>query len=245
MSNLIWSNLNNDWHDNSNPNKAEITTRHTVQLNNTQISAKQNKQKNDKCPNQVTSASSGFSLGMKREMELAESTHNSKKHVVIQNSKEQIDSMLESQPNKSNQKLSVSNSSGLTPVSDITMSSSLTQCSDNWEKMQLNLKMEEKQNQKRILTYVKDHLFKDLKFIPSPEMMIYSNKENSLNHYVCTALNIRMEEQWHYWSKYAGCVEKAVNAARNNALSAVKRSFLKGNSRLYCQYEDNAILTFY
>ena len=83
----------------------------------------------------MTSASSGFSSGMKREMELVESAHSSKKKcVVIQNSKEQIDSMLESQPNKSNQKLLVSNSSGLTPVSDITMPSSLTQCSDNWEK---------------------------------------------------------------------------------------------------------------
>lgn len=94
--------------------------------------------------------------------------------------------------------------------------------------------MEKKQNQKRIFSYVKDHLFKDLKFIPSPEMMIFSIKEKSLNHLVCTALNIRLEDQRNYWSKYAGCIEKAVNAARNNAVLAVKRSFLKGNTNHYC-----------
>ena len=90
--------------------------------------------------------------------------------------------------------------------------------------------MEEKQNQKRLFSYVKDHLFKGLKNIPSPEMMIFTREENSLNHYVCMALNIRLEDQWSYWSKYAGIIEKAVNAARNDAVSAVKKSFLEGNT---------------
>ena len=159
-------------------------------------------------------------------------TTNKKNCVIIQNSKAQIDSMLKTQANKSNQIISTSSASGITPISDITMSSSISQCSLNWNKMQQNLKMEEKQNQKRIMSYVKDHLFKDLKFIPLPEMMIFSNKENSLNHYVCKALNIKLKDQRTYWSKYAGCIEKAVNAARNDAVSAVKRSFLKGNTKL-------------
>ena len=132
--------------------------------------------------------------------------------------------MLVTQPNNFNQKLSVSSALGLTPISDITTSSSIAQGSENWKKQQQNLKLEEKQNQK-IFSYVKDHLFKDLKFIPSPEMMVFSNKENRLNHFVCTALNIALEEQWCYWLKYAGCMEKAINHAQNDAVAAVKRFF--------------------
>ena len=93
------------------------------------------------------------------------------------------------------------------------------------------------------MSYVKDHLFKDLKFIPSPDMMIFSSEENSLTHFVCMALNITIEDQWSYWSKYAGFIEKAVNAARNDAVSAVKKSFLKGKPNCLCYKLYKSVLT--
>ena len=69
-------------------------------------------------------------------MELAALAHATviKKRVIIQNTKAQIDSMLVTKPNNFNQKLSVSSASEITPISDITMSSSIAQCSENWKK---------------------------------------------------------------------------------------------------------------
>ena len=123
--------------------------------------------------------------------------------------------MLKAQPNKFNQKLSASSVSGLMPTSEVMPSSSSIQCSENWMKMQQNLKLDEKQNQKRILSYVKDYLFKDLEFIPSPEMMTFSNKMQSHNYLVCKAHNIKEKDQWCYWAKYAACIEKSLNARGN------------------------------
>lgn len=64
--------------------------------------------------------------------------------------------------------------------------------------------------------------------------MIFSSGENSLSHFVCNALNIKIEDCQSYWSKYSKCVEHALNAARNDAVSALKRSFLKGKPKLSC-----------
>jgi len=232
MSNLITNNSSNKWNEHLNSSQTNVATKQTVTLDNIQIKGKRPGQKYNQSPNEVTSASTGFSSGMKREMEMTSLANAKvmKKRVIIQNTEVQIDSMLVTKRNNSNQIKSVSSASEITPISDITMSTSIAQCSDNWKKIQQDLKMEETQNKKRIMSYVKDHLFKDLKFIPSPEMMIYTSDRNSLNNYVCTALNIRLEDQWNYWAKYAGIIEKAVNAARNDAVSAVKKSFLKGKT---------------
>jgi len=94
--------------------------------------------------------------------------------------------------------------------------------------MQKSLISEEKQNKKRIEAYVKHHLFKDLKFIPSQEMMVFSSQKQILNYLVCHNLNIKIEEHQSFWSKYSKFVEKAMNAARNDAVKSLKRSFLKG-----------------
>ena len=94
--------------------------------------------------------------------------------------------------------------------------------------MQQTLKLEEKQNKKRILYYVKAHLFKNLKFIPSQDMMTFSNSDKSLNHLVFNAVNIRVDNQQSYWLKYYKYVKTALKAARNDAVSAVKKSFIKG-----------------
>ena len=147
-----------------------------------------------------------------------------RKCLIVHNNDVEINSAIDSNPNKANQALSVSSVSGLTPLSNIS-SLSMIQCSDNWKQMQQDLKLEEKQNTKRIETYVEEFLFKSLKFIPSQEMMIYSPHENSLNHLVCKALSIKIEIHQSFWSKYFRVVEKAINSARNDAVSAVKKHF--------------------
>ena len=126
--------------------------------------------------------------------------------------------------------MSVSSVSGLTQITDSFASSALIQCSEKWIQMQHNFKLEEKQNIKTVETYVKQYLFKDFKFIPLHKKMIYSTQELNLSYLVCHNLNIKAEHYHSFWSKYSKFVEKAINAARSNAVQAVKKLFLKGKN---------------
>jgi hypothetical protein len=235
---MLWIDSNNTDNDRRKPFEAVVTQKKTSQFNNIQITGKPVIFFSNKDSKDTVCASSGFSEGMKRQIESVETNNMSEKRkcLIVHNKTTRINSLLDSSTEQTEQTMSVSSVSGLTPLTENMTSSSILHCSDNWKHMQQTFKVEEKQNKKQILSYVKDHLFKDLKFIPSQEMMHFSNQENSLNHYVCKALNIRMEEQHSFWSKYYVYVEKALNAARNDAVSAVKKSFLKGKS-LYCLYK--------
>ena len=93
---------------------------------------------------------------------------------------------------KTNQPRSVSSISGLTPETITTESLSIIQCSANWIQMQKSVITEGKKI--KIEAYVKHHLFKDLKFIPSQEMMVFSSQKQSPNYLVCHNLNIKVEE---------------------------------------------------
>jgi len=128
--------------------------------------------------------------------------------------------------------MSVSSVSDLTPVTNVQGSNSIIQCSDSWKQMQQSIRLEEKQNKKRIEMFVKHYLFKNLKFIPSYEMMVFTNNKQSLNYLVCQKLNISQEQHKTFWLKYSKFVETALNSARNNAVQAVKKLFLKGTVNL-------------
>ena len=69
MSNEVWNDLSNAQQNNLNSYKDNSSNERSVQFHNTQKSGGKDDQGNDKIPNQVTSASFGFSAGMKREME--------------------------------------------------------------------------------------------------------------------------------------------------------------------------------
>ena len=59
---------------------------------------------------------------------------------------------------------------------------------------------------------------------------------------VCTHLNMPEAGKVSFWSKYSPCVDAAIRIARNDAIQAMKNSFLGGNSieqkntRLYFVY---------
>ena len=125
--------------------------------------------------------------------------------------------------------MSVLSVSDLTPLtSKLQESTSVIQCSKNWKHMQQSMRLEVKQNKKRIETFIKHYLFKNLKFIPSYKMMVFTTHKQSLNYLVCKKLNISPEQHETFWLKYSKYVETALNAARNDAVQAVKKSFLKG-----------------
>ena len=99
--------------------------------------------------------------------------------------------------------------------------------------MRKTVQLEDKEQKKRIDLYVKENVFRNLKFILSWKMMNNLTRKNSLCKLICTGLNIREEEQQTYWSRYSRCVEKSLNAARNDAVSAMKSSFLVSKCKLH------------
>ena len=101
------------------------------------------------------------------------------------------------------------------------------QCNKLWMQIQTDVRKEQKQNRKKIDIYVKDELFRELKFIPSGNMMLFSAKTRSISQLVCSALNIPADQQQVYWDTYYRYVKKSINAARNDAVAAVKKTFFK------------------
>ena len=190
-----------------------------------------NKAKNNNLVNlKISNASDGFSEGVKRNLASIVTSNAPEKRQCVSDSSKTINnnSIIDVEVDKSKQNMSTSSISGLTPVSTIAKTFPINQCSDNWIQMHHNIKMEEKQNKKRIESYVKHHLFKNLKFIASQEMMNFSFQTQSLNYLICSNLNIKPEEHQTFWSIYSKHVEKAINAARNNAVQALKKSFIRG-----------------
>ena len=87
-------------------------------------------------------------------------------------------SIIDLEVDKSKQNMSISSISGYTPVSDIAKPLSIIQCSDNWVQMHHSIKMEEKQNKKRIETFVKHH--PKIHCITRNDELFFSNTEFEL-----------------------------------------------------------------
>ncbi len=79
----------------------------------------------------------------------------------------------------------------------------------------------------KIQNYVRDHLFKHLKFF-NLKSMLYNTKKGSVCQRFATALFVADSGRKTFWSTYSKCVERAVRYGRNNAVQAMKQSFLGG-----------------
>ena len=108
-----------------------------------------------------------------------------------------------------------------------TNTTSIIQCNETWKSMHQNAIAEKESNQKKIENYVKEHLFKKLKFY-NLELMVYNAQSNSVCQKVCNALNMAEHGRPSFWSSYSSCVKKAIKVGRNDAIQAMKLSFLKG-----------------
>ena len=108
---------------------------------------------------------------------------------------------------------------------------SIIQCNEQWKSMKQDATTQMKKNQKKIDCFVKEYLFKKVKFF-NIEMMCYSKNVYSICQMVCTALNILEEERETFWSTYSCCVKKAIKVARNDAIAAMKLAFFRGKSHM-------------
>ena len=107
---------------------------------------------------------------------------------------------------------------------------SIIQCNEQWKSMKLDAKAQQQQNQKKIDYFVKEYLFKKVKFFNN-EMMCFSTNVNTICQMVCKALNIGEADRETFWATYCGCVKKAIKVARNDAVAAMKLAFFKGKLR--------------
>jgi hypothetical protein len=146
---------------------------------------------------------------------------------------------VEKESLKAKEVASLSSISGNTPLTTNNASSSIQcisssiQCTMKWNQFHQDKVVEERQNKKRIYCFVKDHLFKKVKFITcSQTAMLFSLQKHSICQRVCNGLNINAEDQQNYWSLYSRLVEKAIGSARNDAVAAVRNAFKKGKLQM-------------
>src|SRR5688500_751016 len=101
------------------------------------------------------------------------------------------------------------------------------QCNKQWRHMNLDALAEKETMAQKIQNYVRNHLFKCLKFF-NLESMLYDTRKSSVCQKVSTALFVADAGRKTFWSMYSKCVEKAVRYGRNDAVQAMKQLFLGG-----------------
>src|SRR5687768_18359087 len=103
------------------------------------------------------------------------------------------------------------------------------ECKEIYKQMTSNVIAERELHIKSIGDFVKDQLFKQLKFYYA-KLFLYDTRKNSICQKVCTHLNMAEAGKVSFWSIYSPCMEGAIRIARNNAIQAMKKSFLGGKS---------------
>ena len=73
--------------------------------------------------------------------------------------------------------------------------------------------------------YVKNDLFYRLKFISSPEMMLFSWQAQSICQVVCNKFNVPRNEHVRFWSMYSKTLIQKLNKKRSDVSNAMKRAF--------------------
>ena len=125
---------------------------------------------------------------------------------------------------------SLSSVLGATPT-NITSNSAVIpiQCNIIYIQMSSDVIEERELIKQSINDFVKDQLFKRLKFYNS-ELLIYDTKKSSICQKVCNHLNMAEAGRISFWSTYSLCVENAIQVTRNDAVQAMKSSFLGGKT---------------
>ena len=93
--------------------------------------------------------------------------------------------------------------------------------------MTSDIRAETENNKLSIGVFVKGTLFKRLKFY-NADLLLYNTKKSSVCQKVCNYMNMAEEGRVSFWSKYSPCVETAIRVARNDAVQAMKSTFLGG-----------------
>ena len=101
------------------------------------------------------------------------------------------------------------------------------QCNEIYKQMSSDVIAEREKNKQSIGDFVKEQLFKKLKFYNS-DLLVYDTRKNSICQRVCNHLNMAEAGRVNFWSTYSPCVESAIRVVRIDAVQAMKNSFLGG-----------------
>ena len=88
---------------------------------------------------------------------------------------------------------------------------------------------ERENNKQSIGDFVIGYLFKRLKFY-NLNLLIYDTRKSSICQRVCNHWNMAEAGRVSFWSTYSPSVESAIRVARNDAVQAMKSTFLGGES---------------
>ena len=122
---------------------------------------------------------------------------------------------------------SLSSVSAATPL-QVTSNNAIIpiQCNEIHKQISSDVIAERENNKQSIGDFVKEHLFKRLKFYNS-DYMVYDTRKNSICQRVCNHLNMAEAGRVSFWSTYSPCVESAIRVARNDTVQAMKTLFWK------------------
>ena len=82
------------------------------------------------------------------------------------------------------------------------------------------------QYKQAMASYVKNQLFRKLKFITNDRFLSYSTKEESLCYYICQQCNVPPASRETYWPKLKAMFKSMIKDQRTNATTSLKKVFM-------------------
>ena len=98
--------------------------------------------------------------------------------------------------------------------------------------MKLDAQAERVKNHRKIDIYVKQHLFKRLKFYNN-NLMKFNKNPYSVCQKVLKAMNVVDAEKEVFWENYCPAVQSSIRNTRNDVVGAMKLSFFNGKSPMH------------
>ena len=103
--------------------------------------------------------------------------------------------------------------------------STLTTSYVMWPSMDSCFYLDQNKTVAMIEQYVRNKMFKKLKFISDPTMIAFSWEKNSLCQTVCTKFKVARLEQTMFWSYYQNTINQKLNKKRSEVSNAMRKSF--------------------
>ena len=110
-------------------------------------------------------------------------------------------------------------------VSDLSTLQSQYNSNNYWPSLQEKVMIDNEATLNMIEQYVKNDLFHRLKFISSPEMVMYSKDSRSLCQVACNKFNVDKQDQIRFWAMYSKYIPKFLNKKRSDVSNGVKKQF--------------------
>jgi hypothetical protein len=149
--------------------------------------------------------------------------------VIFNSQREELDDTL-TPPLLSNKKSKVTGHQEKLLESDLPSCALLSKAAAKWNLAQTELDQDRDRMEREIEQFVKNTLFRRLKFISNSQEMIWSLEKRSICQYSCDQLNIRTDDRFRFWSEWSRRIELSLNRRRSDVNTGIKKDFI-GN---YC-----------